>query len=148
MIGLYILLAHLVGDYILQTDRMAREKTRSSRWAFIHAAVYAACYAPLAFYAPRPLFALYVILVTHFFIDRYRLARYVVEAKNWITDPWINRVTFWRGRGHVYVPARNPNFATSTGYDAEAPAWMTVWLFIIADNTLHLLINTWALQWQ
>ena len=34
-----------------------------------------------------------------------------------------------------------------TGYPADKPAWMAVWLMIIADNTMHLLINTAAVVW-
>lgn len=33
-----IILAHLIGDYVLQSHVMATRKSASWRWAFIHAA--------------------------------------------------------------------------------------------------------------
>jgi|SRR5579883_2370416 len=120
------ILAHLVGDYILQTDKMATLKTRSLLWALIHAAVYTLPFLLLT----RSIPALLVICLTHTVIDHYRLAKYVVAAKNGATD--------WAGRAR---------FATATGYADETPAWMAVWLFIIADNTMHLLINYGAIRW-
>jgi len=127
------ILAHLVGDYILQTDAMATRKTKQSLWALAHVMTYG---LPFLFITRSPL-ALAVLVVTHFFIDRFRLARYVVAAKNSVTD-WENRRAF---------------FLSPTGYIMDGPggpgtpAWMAVWLLIIADNTLHLCINYAALRW-
>ena len=121
------ILAHLVGDYILQTDRMAMQKTKSWLWACIHAFVYT---LPFLFITRSPL-ALFAMFWTHAVIDHYRLARYVIAAKNALTD-WDSRAEF---------------FSSSTGYSTQAPVWMTTWLFIIADNTLHLLINYAAIRW-
>jgi hypothetical protein len=117
------LLAHLVGDYILQTDRMAQRKTGSWLWAIMHGLTYS-----LPFMLLRPsLAALAAIAASHIVIDRYRLARFVVMAKNRVTD-WTS------------------NFNTPTGYPADAPPWLAFWLLIIADNTLHLTINFAALR--
>jgi hypothetical protein len=121
------ILAHLVGDYILQTDKMATLKTKSILWAVIHAAAYT---LPFLLLTRHPL-ALIVIFGTHAIIDRYRLPKYVVAAKNAVTD--------W---------SRRAQFATATGYAETTPAWMAVWLLIIADNTMHLLINYGALRWM
>lgn len=123
-----LLLAHLVGDYVIQSDWMAQEKTR--RWwpAIVHAATYG---APYVLVTHSPL-ALAVIVVTHAVIDRYRLARHVVWAKN------------------LLAPARyrHPwSECSATGYHQDRPAWMAVWLLIIADNTLHLAINYGAVRW-
>jgi hypothetical protein len=65
------LLIHLWGDYILQSDWMAQNKTKAYLPAFVHALLYS-----LGFLLLRPSWkAWLVIAVTHFFIDRYRLAR-------------------------------------------------------------------------
>lgn len=118
------LLAHLVGDYILQTDRMAQRKTGSWLWAIMHGLTYS-----LPFMLFRPSFlALGVIFGSHVLIDRYRLARYVVMAKNRATD-WAT------------------DFNTPTGYPESSPPWLSFWLLIIADNTMHLCINFAALRW-
>jgi hypothetical protein len=119
------LLAHAIGDYVLQSDWMANEKTRRSVAALVHVVTYA---LPFLFLSPSPL-ALAVIVGTHFVIDRWRLARFVVWAKNWLgpNRPWSECV--------------------ATGYPAERPAWMAVWLLIIADNVIHVAINGAALRW-
>ena len=117
------LIAHLVGDYILQSHDMATKKTTSSFWTFYHAITYT---LPFLFLTQN-LIALGIICITHFFIDRFRLARYLVKFKN---------VLF----GDV-VTADKDEYNTPTGYPKETPAWLSTWLLIIADNTLHLLIN-------
>lgn len=122
------LLAHLWGDYILQSDWMAQNKTKANFPAMVHAIVYSLTF--LLFH-PRPL-AFAVILLTHFLIDRFRLARYVVWAKNCV------------GPRH-WNPAWE--HCTKTGYDDDSPIWMSLWLLIIADNILHLTINYAALRW-
>lgn len=136
---------HLIGDYITQSDWMAQNKTRSTWAAFCHATVYA---LPFLLIASLPAF--FVIWSTHLIIDRFRLARYVVWAKNVILAPAL-----WRqltctcdalGRVNPNEPMRWSN-CSATGYPSEAPAWLSVWLLIAADNTLHLLINFLALEY-
>jgi hypothetical protein len=120
------LILHLFGDYVTQSDWMAQNKTKASFPAFAHALAYS---LPFLILTRSPL-ALAVILVTHFLIDRFRLARYVVFAKNFIGAPWPK----WSD-------------CKGTGYPSDRPAWMAVWLLIIADNTIHLAINYAALRW-
>lgn len=119
------LVAHAVGDYVLQSDWMATEKTKRSIAALAHVLAYG---VPFLFLRPS-VGAMAVIVGTHFVIDRWRLARYIVWAKNWLgpNRPWSECV--------------------ATGYPADRPAWMTVWLLIIADNVLHVLINGLALAY-
>jgi hypothetical protein len=115
------IVAHLVGDYLTQSHWMATCKTK--RWlpAAIHAAIYTATFVLLT----RSVAALLVIGGSHFLIDRYRLARFVVWAKNGCHGTM-----------------------TATGYPDDVPAWLSVWLLIIADNTIHILINGAALRWM
>ena len=108
------IVAHLVGDYILQSHWMATQKVRNSLAAAVHAVTYT---LPFAFIT-RSLPALALICGTHFVVDRWRLARFVVWIKN---------------------GARGP--VTATGYTDDVPPWLAVWLLIIADNVLHILIN-------
>jgi hypothetical protein len=120
------LIIHLFGDYILQTDWMAREKTKRDLAAGVHAIVYTLPFMLLTLSAS----ALIVICVTHFLIDRYRLARFVIFARNLVTEPHLK----WAD-------------CSATGYPASMPPWLAVWLLIIADNTLHLTINYFALKY-
>lgn len=117
------LVAHAVGDYLLQSDWMAKEKTKQSLPAVIHAATYT---APFLFFRPS-VKQLSLIAGSHYLIDRYRLARHVCWAKNQISP----------------APRRE---MTATGYPRETPDWMAVWLLIIADNILHVLINGLSLR--
>lgn len=124
------LILHLIGDYLTQSNWMAQNKTKNSFAAGAHALVYSAPFLLLIGSTPRPALAGVTILVTHFLIDRFRLARYVVWVKNFI------------GPGNL--PWRE---CSATGYPPDCPAWLAVWLMIIADNTLHLAINYAALRW-
>ena len=120
------LLAHLLGDYVLQSDWMATEKTKRSLAAAVHALTYA---LPFLFLRPS-LAALAVMICTHFVIDRWRLARFVCWLKN---APWPGAKSWLE--------------CAATGYPPDRPPWMSVWLLIIADNVMHVAINSAALKW-
>ncbi len=121
------LLLHLFGDYITQTDWMAKNKTNDLLPAIIHSGVYS---LPFFIFLDISFMAWFVIYTTHIVIDRYRLARYVVFAKNWITQPSLK----WAD-------------CNATGYHKDAPPWLAFWLLIIADNTIHLSINYFAIKY-
>jgi hypothetical protein len=120
------LLAHLVGDYVLQTSHMAEKKTQSWAVAILHAFVYSLPFLLLTQSAA----ALFVIFSTHAVIDRYRVAAYVARVKNMAGEP-----THWR------------RYLTHTGYASSTPDWLSVWLVIITDNTLHMVTNYFALKY-
>lgn len=84
-----IIVAHLVGDYCIQSDWMAQKKT--SQWvpAILHGITYT---LPFLLITLDPL-ALTIIAGTHIIIDRFRLAKYLVWAKNQLAPkshryPW------------------------------------------------------------
>src|SRR5262245_1536701 len=120
------LLLHLIGDYVTQTDWMARAKISTTLAALCHAVVYA---LPFLLLSPS-LAAIAVIAVSHFLIDRYRLARYVAFGKNKLTNWKLN----WAD-------------CSATGFPADVPAGQAFWLMILVDNTMHLSINYGALRW-
>lgn len=127
MIGA-VILAHMVGDYLIQTDWMATEKTQ--RWwpAIAHGVTYT---LPFLFITQSPL-ALVIIGGTHILIDHWRLARHVCWAKNLIAP---------KRHRHPWSECK------ATGYHQTRPDWLAVWLLIFADNTIHLLINVAAVRW-
>lgn len=130
------LICHLIGDYILQNHWMAQNKTKAWIPALIHATTYI---LPFLLLNPTPT-ALLTIWSTHLIIDRYRLAHYWVEFYG-----IGNTGTFWMIMKHDRMP-------WETGYDKippkeRAPEWLTTWLLIIVDNTIHLTINYTALTW-
>ena len=112
------LLCHLVGDYWLQNDWMALNKKKNALIALTHSLVYT---IPFLFIT-QSFWALFVICITHALIDGTDLVHRLNRIKNW-------------------------NFNTDDGYDSERPIWLTVWLIILQDNTLHLLLNYLALRY-
>lgn len=121
-----LILAHFVGDYILQSGWMANEKTR--RWwpAIAHGITYT---LPFLFVTQSP-WALLVIGGTHIVIDRYRLAKYVTFAKEFIAP---------RRTWPSWEDAKD-----NAGFPSSVPPWLSFWLMFIADNTIHMLINVGA----
>ncbi len=134
--------AHLVGDYILQSHWMATEKTKQS----FAAAVHAVCYTLPFLLITHDWLALLCITGSHFVIDRWRLARFVVWLKN---GPWhlyqpetASNLNQWREPPRLNLRQRlTVKPLTATGYQDDVPAWLSVWLLIITDNTLHIICN-------
>lgn len=122
------LLAHLVGDYLLQTHYEASEKVNHWLPATTHAVKYTAAFLPLT----RNPKALATIGVTHLILDRYRLAKHVSWARN-----------------QGAPKACRPTDLTNAGSPDSVPTGLATALMFITDNTIHLLINEWALdRWE
>jgi len=122
------LILHLTGDYLLQSDWMALNKIKNSRAAATHAFVYS-----LPFLLLQPSFAAwFVIFFTHFLIDRFAVAKYIAYAKTKIAP-----CKYWPSWKDCEV----------NGYHKDVPVWLSTWLLIISDNTLHLVINYLALKY-
>ncbi len=94
------LLCHLLGDYCLQNQWMADNKTM----------------LPFVLWFKPTILAVSIMFGTHLLIDRFRLAKY-----------WVS---FYK-----------------IGTGESVPAFLSVWLLIIVDNTFHLLINHFALNY-
>lgn len=120
------LLAHAVGDYLLQSDWMAKEKTKRSFAAFVHCVFYLLPFLLITQNATT----LAVIGGTHFVIDRWQLARYVAWLKN---RPWPGSLPWSDCR--------------ETGYSPDTPTWLAGWLVIIIDNIIHITINGLAIAY-
>lgn len=121
------LILHLFGDYISQSDRMANEKVKDIRMALLHAFIYS---VPFYIFIDMSIVAFLTIFLTHAVIDRYRVVKYIIFARNRLHDKTLR----WED-------------CSATGYHKDKPIWLTVWLLIIADNTLHLTINYLAIAY-
>jgi hypothetical protein len=122
------LFAHVVGDYLLQSDWMATEKVKANTAAFSHAFAYT---VPFVWLAPSSWTALFIIYISHFVVDRFRLAKYVCYLKNFLAPS-----QYW----YAWEDC------DQTGYHKDRPLWLAVWLMIIADNAMHVFFNAVALQ--
>ncbi|EAY24725.1 hypothetical protein M23134_05527 [Microscilla marina ATCC 23134] len=56
-------------------------------------------------------------MVTHFLIDKFQLALYWIKLINWRKE------------------------STNYGFSDKKPVWVALWLFVIIDNSFHLIIN-------
>jgi hypothetical protein len=120
------LVAHVIGDYFLQSDWLASQKTTRALPAAIHAILYS---LPFLVFTRSPR-ALLVICVSHFVIDRWRLARGVRWLTNRLAPP-------------------HQSWAPESGNCDDAVArrtWLAQWLVIVVDNTLHVVINSYSLR--
>lgn len=69
----YLLLGHLLGDFVLQTNKIAENKAKCWQWNAVHAAVVTGCM--LLFSVPFGLWVVGFVLlngVFHYFIDLYK----------------------------------------------------------------------------
>lgn len=148
------LIAHLIGDYVLQNHWMAINKTTNSFAAWCHVCLYG---IPFLFLVDSWT-ALAVIVGTHFVIDRFRLAQYwvdfwgsgkegavltsIMHTRGYVVERILNGEEYWVDPDHLPGDFRD-------GIKRIQPAspFLSVWLLIIIDNTMHLCINAIALAW-
>lgn len=140
------LLTHILGDYVFQSDYFALNKSKRSWPCLLHVLIYTACFLILT----TSWKALIVIGVTHFIIDRWH-----TPLKKFI---WL--------RGHLSPKFSYPpyEFCDTTGYYDDSPYntgkngpqhfaapqrifSISIFLYIVHDNFLHLLINYLALKY-
>jgi hypothetical protein len=150
------LVAHATGDYVLQSDWMAAEKTKKSIAALVHCLFYS---IPFYIFFKPSWQAMAVIAGSHFLIDRFRLARFVCYFKNFLAPPRTKSATEEtsenpEGSYHVkklrwkihkwWHPWKE---CSVTGYSNDRIPYLTIWLLIITDNLMHIVINSFALRY-
>ena len=110
------ILLHLIGDYLLQNDWMAAHKTEFNKEGWLACTIHSILYTlPFSFFFNFETCA--IILVTHFLIDKFQLALYWIRFINWRKQ------------------------STNYGFSEKKPEWVAMWLFVIVDNSFHLIIN-------
>jgi hypothetical protein len=110
------LLLHLFGDFILQNDSVAlRKKERS--WTGLLYCIYHCITYSIPFLLITNWKACILIGIGHFLIDRWNIVGYFIKTKNFVKTL--------------------ENF----GHKPERPFAITAWLYIIQDNTIHLIWN-------
>lgn len=80
-----LILAHLIGDYLLQNDSMAINKKQSSLYCLLHVVTYM---LPFLFCIISPI-QLILIAIQHFVQDRTQFVKWFMEAtgKSGFTKP-------------------------------------------------------------
>jgi Protein of unknown function (DUF3307) len=120
-VGMEQILLHLFGDYLLQSGKMAVEKSRSWFWATFHVVLYT---IPFLLITRNPV-ALGIIGGTHLLIDRFSLAKYIMQFKG--TLP-------------------NDVFTYPDGTTVRYFSGNLFLVYVVTDNSLHLIINYFALK--
>jgi len=127
------LILHGIGDYFIQNDWMALNKKKpgwlGTKACLIHCLTYS-----LPFLLIGSWWAVGVIFITHYIIDRTNIVSWLLAVKN--------GVKVWNGdMRHYGFKYDTRNF----GYSLDRPGIITIWLNIICDNLLHIICNFLAL---
>jgi len=134
------LIFHGIGDYFLQTDWQALNKKKKGwvgLWACIkHCTTYS---LPFKFIGSWQ--AVLAIWISHFIIDRTNIVAYLLA---------------WKNNVKKFVAAKNPTYLfpykqvydiSNFGFGLDRPFAITIWLYIICDNLLHIICNHVALTY-
>lgn len=144
------LLVHLLGDYVLQSDWMALNKSKKTLPCLVHVLIYTACFLLLT----TSWKALLVIGVTHFLLDRFHtpMKRFI-----WLRghlNPRLDYPEYGKCDTTGYYDDSPYNTVKATSGDGSTERWhkprifgISIWLYIIHDNFVHLVINFFALKY-
>ena len=134
-----LLLCHFVGDYYLQSDWMALNKNKQTIPCLVHVILYTLCFLPFVSWP-----ALAVIGVSHFIIDRFSIKRFI-WFKNHL-NPKFEYPPFDQCNITGYYDKRVDELDAKTlaTYGPGRPVHLTLMLYIVSDNTLHLICNELA----
>ena len=90
-ISLLVLGMHLVGDFVIQTDRMAAKKFESVRARLDHVASYHLAFLPAIFFLTITQFIHLIVFsaVTHYIIDSERWAKPKEQFENY--PIWVDQ---------------------------------------------------------
>lgn len=128
------LLLHILGDYFLQSDWIALNKSKKSLQCLIHCIIYTIPFLVLT----QSIWALLFIFGSHFIFDRFSLVKYIIWLKNHL-NPTFSYYPFDKCSVTGYYDDWN-----SSNVDSR-PKFITTWLYIISDNSVHLACNLFAL---
>lgn len=148
------IMLHWFGDYILQSDYMALNKTKKGIEGEMACMIHCFLYAlPFIFIIPHNYSLFYkmmiweVIIFSHYFIDRFSLAKYLIWLKNHLNPtfryyPWRDCNTTGYQDAAILDPLTNDTLPCSV-----RPYFITIWLYIITDNGLHIICNYLVLKY-
>ncbi len=134
-----MLLGHLVGDYLLQNEFLALNKSKNTKigWlaAFVHCILYTLAVCTLM-WEFTPIWML-VVFLSHFPIDKFSLAeQYLTYIKGYGMRQYVHDVN--SGQPHKYINTSPGNNMLKGGFTAV--------VYTITDNTMHLLLMYGAYQ--
>lgn len=132
------LILHGIGDYFLQTDKQAVGKKHKGLYGFkcclIHCITYSLPFLFIGSYT-----AVLAIFISHFIIDRSNLVAYIIAIKNDTKKPRVPD-------GKMEYSFPDMYDISNFGYGLQRPFALSIWLYIICDNLLHIICNHLALR--
>jgi len=148
------LLCHFVGDFWLQTDWMALNKSKNTWNCIVHVLIYTSCFFILTLSWKALLF----IGITHFILDRWPI---IIRRLLWLKNhfptgdypcfEWCDSTGYFDDSPYNTYKVNEKREAWIRGnnicnyYGPPRHYFITIWLYIISDNTLHLTCNLFAL---
>ena len=123
MWGFQMLLGHLVGDYLLQNDYLALNKSKNSLLGWFTATLHCIIYtlSICLFMENFDLIWMVTVFFSHFFIDKFSLAE--------VYRGFVGKTTFKK-----FLSGRDmtrPNIIEGS---------FTTLIYIVTDNTMHLVL--------
>jgi hypothetical protein len=128
-----LFLGHLLGDYLLQTEEMALNKSKNTKlgwyYAILHCVIYTASVCVIM--QNFDLIWIIVVFLSHFPIDKFSLGEYYMHyikgygMKQYIDD--VNNSAKW-----AYLNNTPGNQMLKGGF--------TAYVYAMTDNTIHLLL--------
>ncbi|MES2382364.1 MAG: DUF3307 domain-containing protein [Bacteroidota bacterium] len=138
------LILHGIGDYLIQTDKWANGKKLKGLYGFLCCLKHCVTYS-LPFLIIGSWKAVLAICVSHFIIDRTRIIEYLLAWKNGVyktTEIKPNSINYMF-TAYTVKSLDISNF----GFAESKPKFMSIWLFIITDNIVHLICNYLSLKY-
>jgi len=138
-----LILGHLAGDYLLQNEWMAMNKSKNTwvGWlsAFIHCVLYTL--AICLFMQNFDMIWIVVVFLSHFPIDKFSLAeKYMHFIKGKGMKDYVNKDKW--SDDLVYVPKPDKEL---TRYDMLEGGFTSI-VYTVTDNALHLILMWGAYQ--
>jgi len=126
----FIIIGHLVGDYLFQNKWMAMNKSASHFKCFVHSAIYTLTLCVITLPVIQNWWWPLIVFVSHYPIDRWGLA-----------DKWLKLI---RGRsledylenGEDNIPVDRFHFLN---YHSLRGGFSAV-VYTVVDNTMHLIL--------
>lgn len=158
MLGLYLIAAHCVGDFLFQNRWQAAGKLTDLNLRCQHVFFYGVALAPVAFLCPRHFGAslgygawqtgcafLALVVILHLMTDSRRFQSTIGDVVQWRYDFHVDPVACQREWFHWLVSndlSRTPSSTRATDIDLTRAQWPTPnpWpaASLMIDQTLHL----------
>jgi hypothetical protein len=141
MIFYYLLAGHLVGDYELQTNKIAKKKMEGLKWLLLHTIIVSV--SMLFFSLPYGLKSIFLVLIngiTHLFIDYFK-------SKFKSTTPVVNFIYYLADQfchiTVIYFISLFPNSQSKEIVDSDYIYFLISFLFILsfASVTIQFMLK-------